>query len=283
MKVVLVGSDFMYNSKGDLVPIGINTNVTMNESLVDNSEEIFDLNPLKKFIHMNGFLNITYIGCLYLLNTSLIKMCKEIGIPYRYIYVDDGFVTPDFTLDDKHLVIRSAYDGRAIVDDIYCRENLNFIKLIKNQKFSSQFAYINEKSELVTTIRDIKNNGKHPNFILKSNLPHYDNGKYPRFFKVESPSDLKTVYDKIRPNYFLMEFHLNMKHLYNNKIQTIRSFDIYYPPSLNCINIGQTIKLNGSELNNNSIYDVKSFELISDRSLYLSNCGVEIKPSILII
>ena len=76
MKTVLIGADFMYDKEGKLIPIEINTNLTLNQKYI-NEEDIFDLSDLNKFIQTNKFTKITYIGRLLQFDKSLKSFCKS--------------------------------------------------------------------------------------------------------------------------------------------------------------------------------------------------------------
>ena len=69
MRTVLIGSDFIYNSNGNLIPIEINTNVGFDNenSRVEDADNSFNLSSLLQFITDNGFTKIEYIKDDYFL------------------------------------------------------------------------------------------------------------------------------------------------------------------------------------------------------------------------
>jgi hypothetical protein len=216
MRTVLLGTDFVYNSDGNLVPIEINTQVGISKFCIEDMDNIFDLTNLTSFINSNNFTKITYIGGLINFSNKLSIYCSGLTNPidYEYIQITGGVTVPDIEDTDEHLIIRSAYDYSAIVDDVYCKDKVNFMNLIKSKSFGSQFAYYDDNEILVNNINTIKDNGNLPNFILKSIYPIYDKDIYPKFYKVETQEELNTVLQNMGPGYFLMDFHYNPNKLY---------------------------------------------------------------------
>jgi hypothetical protein len=64
MRTLLLGTDFMYNSNGDLVPIEINTNVGMDNIIINDDNMLFNFSELSSFITTKGFINVVYFGSL---------------------------------------------------------------------------------------------------------------------------------------------------------------------------------------------------------------------------
>jgi hypothetical protein len=201
----------MYDKDGNLKPIEINTNVGWTESTVETYDSVLDLTSLSTFITSNEFTSIVYIGSVHPIDEKLKTLCNELGITYSLYGVSSNSITIPFVEDnDQTLIIRSAYDTTALVDDTYCRDKVNFLNLIKDSSFGSQFAYLDENNSIVSNITTINDNGEHPNFILKARLPDYDKEVYPKFYKVSTQEELDTLISNVvTSDYFLMEFHLN--------------------------------------------------------------------------
>ena len=167
------------------------------------------------------------------------------SVTYEYHAIGSFAITIPFIEDnDETLIIRSAYDTTALVDDTYCRDKVEFMKLIQSQSFGSQFAYLDESNQLVSNITTINDNGEHPNFILKSRYPGYDKEVYPKFFKVSTQEELNTILGNVTSDYFLMENYCNTTNDYEGHVKVIRSLNILYPPTLESIQIGQYTKFN---------------------------------------
>lgn len=268
MRTVLIGSDFMYNPNGDLIPIEINTNLGWDNELqrIEKTEDVFDLAPFLEFVSTNGFTKIHYIGAIY---PFFNKLSQSLDIECNFHYMEDGLTIPDIEDNDTTLIIRSAYDSTALVDEFYCANKVNFLNLISSSTFGSEFAY-KDGATLVNTITTIPDNGVHPNFILKAIIPHYDKDIYPKLFKVSNQSELNTIMKEVDKDYFLMPYHYNPDKLYENHIQVVRSFNLLFPPDLNSISMGAYHKLCINEIDSTPAYDSDTHIYTGDRNRYLT-------------
>jgi hypothetical protein len=271
MKTVLIGSDFMYDKDGVLKPIEINTNVGFTQNQVEGIDNIFDTTYLEEFVTQNGFTKIDYIGSATPIKNILTSMSIDLGIGFEYHQVEIGAITVPFVEDSEtNLIIRSAYDTTALVDDLYCRDKIGFLNLIKSESYGAQFAYLNEEDELVSNITTIPDNGNHPNFILKARYPAYDREIYPKLYKVTTQSELDTVLENVTDEYFIMNYYYNPTHNVTGKITKKRSLNILYPPTLQSIPFGKYTDTTKQKLIDNSVFDGTTFELID----YLRNAYI---------
>ncbi len=273
----------MYNSNGDLVPIEINTNVGMDSITLEDTKNIINLSGLTEFILSNNFTKITYIGILNYYHLNFEALAQKYNIDYEHFIIGGGGKNIPYLEDTSdHLIIRSAYDPTALVDDEYCSQKINFLNLIKNSSFGHQYAYIDDDGILVNNITTITDNGNHPNFILKANSPSYDINIYPKMYKVSNQSELNTILQDVKDGYFLMQFYYNPNKLYENHVRSIRSFNLLVPPNLNSISLGQHTKLTNRCVDEFSVFDENTFELKSDdRSKYISADGGLYRPKLI--
>jgi len=202
---------------------------------------------------------------------------------YEYKHVRLGGITVPFVEDsDDHLIIRSSYDSSAIVDEEYCKNKVNFLKLIKDKPFSTEFAYMNELGTLVSTITSIDDNGNHPNFILKSTLPYYDHLEYPKLYKVTNETELNTILQNVDSSYFLMKYHFNPSKKYENNLYVIRSLNIIFPPNLKSLQIGKYTRLTTRAVDELSVFDTDTFEIDwYDKSKYITSDANILRPKLL--
>lgn len=267
MRTVLIGSDFMYDKNGNLKPIEINTAVGWDgPEKVEDDIDCLDLTSLYTFVETNGFTSIHYVGDIGPLQKALSTHYSGSSVTYEFHGVGATSITIPYIEDNETtLIIRSAYDTTALVDDTYCRDKIEFMNLIKDSTFGSQFAYLDENNTLINHITTISDNGEHPNFILKSRYPGYDKSVYPKFFKVTTQSELDTlIANNVTTDYFLMEYLCNTNKTWEGHLTVIRSLNILFPPTLESIQIGQYTKLNQNMLLDNVIYDPTTFEVDSD-------------------
>jgi hypothetical protein len=281
MRTVLLGSDFVFKKDVGLVPIEINTAVGWHSRKLQSDNSVFDLSGLETIISQNGINKLVYIGQIRRLDEKLKILTTGLSINYEFYYVDSQSVTiPNIEDSDTTLIIRSAYDTTALVDDTYCRNKVNFLNLIKETSFGSQFAYKDEEGNLVNNITTINDNGQHPNFIMKYVTPVYNQSLYPKLYKVSNQNELDIVLNNIDSNTFLMEFHFDSENLYENHIQVRRELSILYPPNLQSISIGNYTTFCTEDVDEVAIYNEETYELISSNNTYISSESIISKPKL---
>jgi hypothetical protein len=281
MRTVLIGSDFMYDKDGNLKPIEINTAVGWHNNKFESNDESLDLSFLLTFIQNGNFTKVVYIGGMTILTNKLTELCSSINVEYEFLRTDASSITIPFVEDSETtLIIRSAYDTTALVDDTYCRDKVEFLKLIQSQSFGTQFAYRDENNTMVNTITDIVDNGGHPNFILKHRNPNYDKNIYPKFFKVSTQEELDIVLQNVTTDYFLMPFYYNESKLFQNRIKVYRGLTLFYPPSLESILLGGYTTFCNGDTSEVSEFDAESFELLTLRNNYTSVDNGFVKPKL---
>jgi hypothetical protein len=284
MRTVLIGSDFMYDKDGNLKPIEINTAVGWDGiEKLEEDVDCLNLTSLHTFIDDNNFQTVHYIGAIDYFHKTLETHYSGSSITYEFHPVDKNALTiPNIEDNDTTLIIRSAYDATALVDDTYCRDKVNFMNLIKDQSFGSQFAYMDGSGTIINHITTITDNGIHPNFILKPRLSGYDTEVYPKFFKVSNQTELDTVIsENVTVDYFLMENYVNEENVWDGHLKVIRSLNLLYPPTLESIQLGQYTKINHNFLQEDVTYS-NTFELNSSfRESYLTNLQTKWEPKLL--
>ena len=119
----------MYDGYGVLKPIEMNTAVGTSLNKIENEQDVYDFTELNNFINSNGFTKLVYIG-----NSGKIKenlSSSFSNLEFEYYRVLHGSITIPYVEDSETtLIIRSAYDTTALVDDTYCRDKVEFLKLI---------------------------------------------------------------------------------------------------------------------------------------------------------
>ena len=263
MRTVIVGLDFVHDSNGILRPIEINTNIGFTITrLEQNLNEVFDTTDLQNFINNSGFTKVTYIGWNVELKQKIVEITTSLSIEFENIFTGPSSITAPLVEDSEtHLIIRQSYDTSAIVDESYCNNKVNFLDLIKNETFGSEFAYINSGGILVNTITNIVDNGIHPNFILKAKSPSYDREIYPKLYKVTNQSELNIILQNVTEEYFLMPYYFNVNKIHDNKITKIRKISLLIPPTLESIHFGAYTDVPPLKLSQSPTYDSQTFEI----------------------
>lgn len=283
MRTVLIGSDFMYDKDGNLKPIEINTNTALDSNRIEwNINDIVDLTELDQFIATNNFTEVYYVGSIHDLNTHFENHWTGSTINYSYIETEDRSITiPNIADAENRLIIRSAYDTTALVDDEYCANKINFLNLIKNETFGSEIAYKSESDEIINNITYVNDNGIHPNFILKSSLPGYDKSLYPKLYKFDNLNDVTNFLQNIPEGYYLTHYYFNASKTYENHCVVYRSLNILYPSSLQSIPIGGYRKITNVSLNENITYNETTKELLNEHNeKYITKNAVFINPKL---
>ena len=272
MRTVLIGSDFMYDKDDNLKPIELNTNVGWDgPEKVEDDADCLDFTAFDSFVKLKGFTTIHYIGDMEVFYTKLEQYCIDNSLSFVFHAVTNTAITVPYIEDNEEsLIIRSSYDTTALVDDTYCRDKIEFMNLIKDSTFGSQFAYRDDNNTIVNNITSINDNGEHPNFILKARLPQYDKKQYPKFYKVTTEEELNNlILNVVTTEYFLMEYLYNPTKMWEGHATVIRSFNLLAPPNLESIQLGQYTKLNQNILLDNVTYDSVTYEVDSQfRSSY---------------
>lgn len=279
MRTVLIGSDFVYDKDGNLVPIEINTAVGFNRLALEDIETALDFSELFQFISDNNFTTVHYIGDIVPVDKKLKEQYSGSTVSYQFHNVSKESVTIPYIEDGSDiLIIRSAYDTTALVDDTYCRDKINFLNLISGQTYGSQYVYKDSLGNVINNVTIINDNGNHPNFIRKHRYPNYDKKILPRFYKVSSLEELNTIVQSLPSDEFLMEFHMNTSKLYQGHLQVFRGLNILYPPSLQNISIGGLTYFTDYLLTDTQ-FSTDTFELLNygDRLKYIYDSGYNFK------
>ena len=83
MRAVIVGTDFIHDSTGNLMPIEINTNIGYSMQKIENDSDVFDMTDFQNFVTTNGFLKITYIGSNYQIKTQIQNVCTQLSLEFN--------------------------------------------------------------------------------------------------------------------------------------------------------------------------------------------------------
>jgi hypothetical protein len=272
MRAVIAGLDFVYNSDGNLLPIEINTNIGYSMQKVEKDSDVFDMTDFQNFVTTNGFLKITYIGTNNKISKQIRDVATQLSLEFESILVGLSALTVPYVEDSPtHLIVRTSYDTTAILDDLYCKNKVNYLNLIKDSEFGQEFAYLNDEGELINHITNILDNGNHPNFILKAIDPSYDKDVYPKFYRVSNQTELDIILQNVTSDYFLMPYYFNETKLHSGKVTKIRKISMLVPPNLESIHIGAYTDVAMQKLSNNITFDANTFEIDDvNRSAYFT-------------
>ena len=262
MRAVIVGLDFVYDSAGDLRPIEMNTNIGYPIQKIENDNEVFDMTDFQNFVTSNLFTKITYIGANVKIKEQIQNVATNLSLEFETIGTTPNSITIPYVEDSTtHLIVRTSFDTTAILDSSYCANKIEYLNLIKDSEFGSEFAYLNEEDVLINNITNIQDNGIHPNFILKAVKPAYNKEVYPKFYKVTNQTELDLVLQNVTKDYFLMPYYFNESKVHSNRVTKIRKISMLFPPNLESIHIGSYTDISIQKLTNNIIYNEETFEI----------------------
>jgi hypothetical protein len=290
MKALIIGTDFLRDSQGNLKIIETNTNVDVHNEIVLGLDWV----TFKQFLIDNSINNLHFIYTEgnFIVNDNIVnhknpefpksslevkmsEIMEELGGTFQIYMLPKGSVTVPFIEDnDNTLIIRTSYDATAIVDEEYTKDKVNFHRLISEKSYSTNFYYsssidtelnIDGLTDLHTTI------GNTPNYIVKTRLPHTDYNAYPKFYKIESLEDLTTLKTLVTDLEFIEEYHINSENFINEKIGVIRSLDILYGGNLSCLHLGSYTMTAGIKNNQfETTYDENGLMNTNSRILWMT-------------
>lgn len=262
MRAVIVGLDFVYDSVGNLRPIEMNTNIGNSIQKIENDSEIFDMTEFQNFVTSNMFTKITYIGSNAKIKEQIQNSATNLSLEFETVLSHRNAITIPYIEDSPtNLIVRTAFDTTAVLDELYCANKIGYLNLIKDSEFGSEFAYLNEENVLINNITNIQDNGIHPNFILKAAKPEYNKEVYPKFYKVTNQDELDAVLLNVTKDYFLMPYYFNESKAHSDRVTKIRKMSMLFPPDLESIHIGAYTDVSIQKLENNVTYNQETFEI----------------------
>jgi len=297
MRAVIIGTDFMKDTDGSFKALETNTNISVGTQWAHNvdlseletfistsnfNEIVLISNESSLVINSDYTLNIDYDEYL---NNRVITKYNDNGSP-RYEQKEDDFkldfssylerfcsgsnitltklntdinsVTIPYVEDtDDKLIIRLSYDTTALIDDVYAKDNWEFLKLMYDTDSNSiPKCYINDTELGIDSIgTELRDNGNHPNYCIKKrNTPSF-NRVYPKLYKISTLEELNNLKSNLEIDEYIQEFIYNTDDLLNNRIKSYRSIDMVVGSNLDIfqLQINETTSI--MEVINNADFD----------------------------
>jgi hypothetical protein len=199
MRAVIIGTDFMRDTDGSFKALETNTNIGMDVDIINH----IDSGSITNFILDN---NIQEVHIIYTpANIEVFEasevltpesrfhtfLSQSICLPNEITYIEyrlekDSITIPQIDDADNKLIIRLSYDTTALMDDVYARDNWEFLKIMhENDANSIPKCYINDLELGVDNIgEDLRDNGNHPNYCIKKSYILYKIEIYTIFIKI---------------------------------------------------------------------------------------------------
>jgi hypothetical protein len=271
MKSILISSDFVHDSTGNLRLLEINTNSGIGVPQFEH----FDFTDLKNFLVDNGFTKLVFVY-----NNNLnwfVDYFREQfetdtyvnSIELQFVKVFDTFygIPADVVDNETTFIIRSVYDSTAIVDSEFCADEINLYDLFINNNDTGSIPNLKFKrednSEFDNLNRTTNTQSNIPDYFLKkavfspyvnNKLVKLDSGNTIDGFLNNNPNTLDT--------YIVENYHFNSdESVYNNKIEALRVYQLWYGSNLDAIDL--------AFIKNSSLTEVPTVEDFSITSEYI--------------
>jgi intein/homing endonuclease len=247
MKSILISSDFVHDSSGNLRLLEINTN----SGIVPTQLEYFNFSNLKSHLLENGYTKLVFIY-----NNNLNHFVNYLqddwsadesvsAITLELVKVFDTFygIPSDIVDNATTFIVRAVYDSTAIVDSEYCANEINLYDLfisnndtgsIPNLKFKRE-----DNTEFDNLLRTSNPQSNIPDYFFKKSVfSPYINNKLVKLQNGATVDGLLEGDSTILNTYIVENYHYNESgSLYGNKIQAIRAYQLWYGSNLDSIDL----------------------------------------------
>ncbi len=282
MRAVIIGTDFVRDTDGSFKAIETNTNIHPGVSLkyyfnvnildqIVSGSTINEIHFINKKVLAAGYqpeIDLTPDSAESIANSAglpnpnlrqlLEHYCQNRGITFNNIVLDNNSVTVPYIEDTPNkLIIRISYDVTALIDDTYARDNWEFLKLMYDSNPTSiPKTYINDAELGFDSLGDtVRDNGNHPNYVVKKRITPTDNHIYPKLYKINSIQELNQLKTDISYDEYIQEYVLNDSDLLDGRLTHYRSVDLIYGSELDTLNLWNVQFSNAFELDMVCDYD----------------------------
>lgn len=276
MKGVLIGSDFLRLAEQTKF-LEINTDVDLFASDV----EFLDLTPLFTYLTDNGYTKLVLIYKTQHITKQVVSLFESTALSSdvivdKVVIPNNSITIPSMVSSPDTFYLRFAYDVTAIVDDTYCRDKSEVVKLLfnsGNQNILPKTYVVNPNDgETYDNFTNVTDNGIHPNVIAKKILPDFDKTSFPAFYKLEADTDLADLKQNLDNTTFLQQFEFNQNTLDSNRIcDVIRTWTILLEDVETMIYIGGHLVTNQVPLDMGEITYENNLLDNKWRNMYFSN------------
>lgn len=276
MKGVLIGSDFL-RLADEIKFLEINTDTDLFSSDVD----FLELTALFTHLTDNGFTKLVLIYKKQHIMESVISVFQSMAdannITLEFVVVPNNSITvPSITSEANTFYLRCSYDVTAIIDDTYCRDKSEIIKLLfdsNNESILPKTYVVNPNNNLTYDSFDaISDNGVHPNTIVKKILPDFEKNVYPALYKLDTNEQLAFMKQELNANTLMQEYDFNEDTLDANRIcDVIRTWTILLEDVETMIYIGGHLVTNPIPLDLGTIEYTDTMLNNKWRHMYFSN------------
>lgn len=213
MKSVLIGADILKLENGYKL-LEINTDA----DLFLPDIPYLDLGPLFTFLETNSYNKLVIIYKRKHISQDVINLfqekCDEKSITLQTIVILNNSVTvPSITEEPNTFYLRCAYDVTAIIDDTYCRDKSEVVKLLFDSGDQSilpkTYVKYSDDGSVLDNLTNPISNAPSPNVIAKKILPDFDKLNFPAFYNIQTPEELTDLKTDTPDSVMLQEYQIN--------------------------------------------------------------------------
>lgn len=276
MNSVLIGVDFTVNGD-DVSFLEMNTDVGISSPMV----EYFDFISLFNYITTNNFTKLHLIYkefyTAYDFIDTIKTYCTNNNITYNETITDlTAILIPEVESDNETLVIRLSFNSQAILDDLYCRDKSELMKLMFEnylaQYIPKTYSKYNDDLTINDNLNTLNDNGINPNLIIKKTMPDAQKNQYPAFYKLSTQEELQTLKNNLGEGTLLQEYVYNTENIIDSTIVNhVRSWFLISNELSDVIDCGAYVGANSVQIEENLItYTDNKLDNIA-RSMFFSN------------
>lgn len=280
MNSVLIGVDFSI-IEDDVKFLEMNTDTGISDKMVDH----FDFTSLFNYITSSNFTKLHLIYKDLYTSKKFIDQIKLFCINNNITYSEtitqvNAILIPEVGNDDETLILRIAYNAQAILDDLYCRDKSETMKLIFDYNLTEYipktYSKYNDEVTISDNLNTLNDNGLIPNLIAKRTLPDVLKKLFPALYKIDSLENLSELKNSLPTNTILQEYIYTPSTVIDSTIVNhVRSWFLLTNSLTEIIDCGGYVGANSVQIEEDLINytDGKLDEI--GRAMFFSNPGVD--------
>jgi hypothetical protein len=276
MKSVFIGADLL-RLENEVKLLEINTDV----DLFGSDLPYLELDGLFTYLTSNAYTKLVLIyKTVYVADevlNSFESKCSENNITFQKIIIPNNSITvPSIQEEENTFYFRMAYDSTAIIDDIYCRDKSEVVKLLFDANnadiLPKTYVKYSGDNEVFDNLSELSDNGEHPNIIIKKILPDFYKNRYPEFMNLDSLESLATIKTDLSSTLMVQDFKYNQSGVQDGQIcDVIRIWILLLQDAETIIELGGHLTKNPLPLDSSIITYTDNILDNKWRSMYFSN------------
>jgi hypothetical protein len=278
MNSVLIGVDFAVTDD-DVKLLELNTEVGISSPMISK----FDFVSLFNYINTNNIstLHLIYkeVYIAYQFIDEIKSHCLVNNVNYLETLIESNAIfIPEIAEDESTLILRLAYNSQAILDDLYCRDKSELIKLLFDNNLQDSipktYSVYNDNVTVSDNLTTLNDNGIIPNLIVKKSLPDAFKKTYPAFYNLQTNEELENLKSSLPDETVLQEYLYAPNTVIDSTIVNhIRYWFLLSNGLSDVVDCGGYIGANSVQIEENLItYTDTKLENIA-RAMFFSNPG----------